>query len=133
MGRLGLSGDGRHGRSGAYCRERFLPPMAALGFTSPIFLESNSRSRAHVAGFGSTCFAVKMDSMNRRNRLPRLLPGPFHIGRNVSATCSVVIRFTGTSASAPACIRTSGSGAEPFAADHVAVAKLIHPKSLAVF
>ena len=81
--------------------------IAALGSNSATFLESISRSRAHVAGFGSTCFAVKIHSMSRRNRLPRLFPGPFHIGRNVSATCSVVIRFTGTSASAPACIRTS--------------------------
>ena len=78
--------------------------MAALGFTSAIFLESSSRTAsAQVAGFGSTCFAVRMNSMSRRNRLPRLLPGPFHIGRNVLATCSVVIRFTGTSASTPAC------------------------------
>lgn len=68
--------------------------MAALGFTSAIFLNSNSRSRCQVAGFGSTRFAVKMVSMSRRNRFPRLLPGPFQIGRNVSATCSVVIRFT---------------------------------------
>jgi len=31
----------------------------------------HSRSRAHVAGFGSSCLAVRIDSISRRNRFAR--------------------------------------------------------------